>query len=293
LYDVVFTALGLKGVTLKLNHRKVLSGFAEIIGAADKLVDFTVALDKMDKIGEEGVVRELLAKGIGQDHIEKVRPLFSLGGSNEERLHQLEALLKDSQTGLEGVRELSEILVLSGSLGLDSLQLQLEVTLARGLDYYTGAIFEVASPDGTEMGSIGGGGRYDDLTGIFGMRGVSGVGISFGLDRIYLVMEALDLFPETLDQSLRVLCVNFGEREAMAAFVLVKRLREKGIAADVYPTATKIQKQFKYADIRNVPYVVLIGEEELNSGKFLVRDMKSGEQQAYSLEAPEAFFSRL
>ncbi len=293
LYDTVFTRLGLKGVVLKLNHRKILSGIAETIGAGDKLVDFTVALDKMDKIGEEGVVREMREKGITEASIEKARPLFSLSGSNSEQLHQLGILLADSKSGSGGVKELEELLNITKDLGLGELQLQLDVTLARGLNYYTGAIFEVASPQGVDMGSVGGGGRYDDLTGIFGMQDLSGVGISFGLDRIYLVMEELGLFPEALDRSLQVLCINFGEKEAMAAAALVKKFRKAGVKADLYPTDAKIQKQFKYANNRQVPYVILLGAEELKKRNFVVKDMESGRQQSYSLDAPEKFLGTL
>lgn len=293
LYDAVFTDLGLEGVTLKLNHRKVLSGVAEMIGAGDKLVDFTVALDKLDKIGRQKVEEEMLDKGISKEAILKAAPLFELSGSTPERLSGLKSLLKDSETGLRGVTELEEVLAITEELGLRSVRCQLDITLARGLNYYTGAIFEVSPPPGSDMGSIGGGGRYDDLTGIFGMQDMSGVGISFGLDRIYLVLEALGLFPETLDRSLRVFCVNFGEAPAREAFSLVQQLRNKGISADMYPSEAKVQKQFKYADARNVPYVVLLGEEELRKREFQVKDMASGGQQTFSLDRPELFFSIL
>lgn len=283
LYDAVFFDLGLEGVTVKLNHRKVLSGIAEVIGAGDKLVDFTVALDKMDKIGEDGVVKEMLAKGISEQAVEKARPLFGLSGSNAERLDLLEEFLQNSEEGLQGVKELRFLLESLFTLGLKTVAVALDVNLARGLNYYTGTIFEVAAPEGVKMGSIGGGGRYDDLTGIFGLKDMSGVGISFGLDRIYLVLEELNLFPEAVDQQLKVLFINFGEKESMAAMRLTKGLREAGISAEVYPTAAKIQKQFKYADNRNVPYVVLIGEEELKQGNFVVKNMKSGDQQNFSV----------
>lgn len=293
LYNAVFTGLGLREVALKINHRKVLSGIAEIIGAGDKLVDFTVALDKIDKIGQDGVVREMLLKGIPQEAIDKAKPLFSLTGTNSEQLQQLRSFLQGSLTGTKGVEELSKLIDITDTLGLDGVQLQLDVTLARGLNYYTGAIFEAAAPAGVAMGSIGGGGRYDDLTGIFGLPEMSGVGISFGLDRIYLVMEELGLFPETLDRALDVLFINFGEKEAIAASVLAKKLRKLGVKTDLYPSDAKLQKQFKYADNRNVPFVILIGEKELAGGSFIVRNMASGQQQTYSLDRPEVFLDSL
>lgn len=261
LYDAVFTDLKLDGVNIKMNNRKILSGIAEVIGAQDLLIDFTVALDKLDKIGEEGVKKEMAERGLTPEAIAKVEPLFSLTGSNLEQLQALRDLLKDSETGSKGVEELTFIVSTIEEMGLQSAKLSIDVTLARGLNYYTGAIFEVGAPEGVKMGSIGGGGRYDDLTGIFGLKDVSGVGISFGLDRIYLVLEELGLFPERIDQSLQVLCLNFGDKEGLAALKLVSALRKNGIKADVYPSNAKIQKQFKYANNRNVPYVVLIGKK--------------------------------
>jgi len=284
LYDRVFSDLGLKGVSIKVNHRKILSGIAEVIGAGDRLTDFTVALDKLDKIGREKVEAEMQQKGISKDAIGLAAPLFEMKGSAREQLDALRTMLNPSPTGLEGVSELEELLAETESLGLLATDCQLDVTLARGLNYYTGAIFEVAAPAEVTMGSIGGGGRYDDLTGIFGLKDVSGVGISFGLDRIYLVLEQLGLFPEALDQSLEVFCLNFGGNAGKAALKLVLQLRTLGIRADLYPNDSKISKQFKYADKRSVPYVVLIGDEELENGNFTVKDMKTGSQQAYALE---------
>ncbi|MEP2058036.1 MAG: histidine--tRNA ligase [Maribacter litoralis] len=283
LYDAVFSELKLEGATIKMNNRKILAGIAEVIGAKDLLIDFTVALDKLDKIGEDGVKKEMLAKGISEEAIEKASPLFLPQGSNEEQLQHLDALLKNSEEGRKGLEELRFILETIAVLGLQSANLSIDVTLARGLNYYTGAIFEVAAPEGVKMGSIGGGGRYDDLTGIFGLKNVSGVGISFGLDRIYLVLEDLGLFPEAIDQSLQVLCVNFGDKEAMAALKLVSQLRKSGVKADIYPSSAKMQKQMKYANNRNVPYVVLIGEQELDNNSFVVKNMKAGTQEEYSL----------
>lgn len=289
LYDRVFASLGLNGVTIKINHRKILAGIAEVIGAADKLIDFTVALDKLEKIGREKVEAEMLSKGISQEAVNKAAPLFESKGSQEEVLAALAEMLHGSEQGRAGMKELVDLLEATHKLGLDVTVCEPDVTLARGLNYYTGAIFEVSAPEGVQMGSIGGGGRYDDLTGVFGLKDLSGVGISFGLDRIYLVMEQLGLFPESLEQSLDVFCINFGHEESMAALQLVLNLRSKGIRADLYPSAAKVAKQFKYADRRAVPNVVLIGDEELRSGSFTVRNMKDGSQETYALEAWEEF----
>tara|TARA_R110002012_G_scaffold322099_1_gene555468 strand:- start:2703 stop:4079 length:1377 start_codon:yes stop_codon:yes gene_type:complete len=293
LYDSVFADLKLHGVSIKLNNRKILAGIAEVIGAHDHLIDFTVALDKLDKIGEEGVKKEMLEKGISLSAIEKAAPLFSLTGTNLEQLEALENLLADSEEGFKGVQELRFIIASIAKLGLQTANLSIDVTLARGLNYYTGAIFEVAAPAQVQMGSIGGGGRYDDLTGIFGLKDVSGVGISFGLDRIYLVLEELGLFPEAIDQSLQVLCVNFGEKEALAALQLATQLRKNKLKADVYPSAAKMQKQMKYANQRNVPYVILIGEQELSENSFVVKNMVNGSQKTYSFDRVHDFINSL
>tara|TARA_R110002051_G_scaffold310482_1_gene383690 strand:- start:2577 stop:3995 length:1419 start_codon:yes stop_codon:yes gene_type:complete len=293
LYDAVFSDLKLEGVTIKLNNRKILAGIAEVIGAKDKLIDFTVALDKLDKIGEEGVKKEMLEKGISETSIENASPLFSLTGTNIEQLNALEQLLSISEEGSKGVKELRFIIETITELGLQTASLAIDVTLARGLNYYTGAIFEVSAPKKVQMGSIGGGGRYDDLTGIFGLKEMSGVGISFGLDRIYLVLEELGLFPEAIDRSLQVLCVNFGAKEAMAALKLVTQLRKNGVKADLYPSDVKMQKQMKYANNCNVPYVVLIGEKELIDNTFIVKDMLKGEQKMYAINQIEEFCNAL
>lgn len=278
LYDTVFTDLGLKGATIKLNNRKILSGFAEVIGAEDKLIDFTVALDKLDKIGEEKVKAEMLQKGISEEAIAKLQPIFAFEGSNTHKLFQLKQLLASSEIGLEGVAEMEFVCNQIEILGLLSANLDIDVTLARGLNYYTGTIFEVSAPDGVKMGSIGGGGRYDDLTGIFGLKNVGGVGISFGLDRVYLVMEELGLFPEEVLESIQVLFLNFGEQEALACLKMVRQLRARGVSCEVYPDAAKMQKQMKYANKRQIPYVVLLGEEELQAEKFVLKNMHTGEQ---------------
>ncbi len=227
LYDAVFSKLQLEGVTIKMNNRKILSGIAEVIGAEDKLIDFTVALDKLDKIGEEGVKKEMREKQISETAIEKVQPLFSMEGNANEQLENLKGLLASSKIGLQGIEELTFIIENMAQLGLETAELAIDVTLARGLNYYTGAIFEVSAPEGVSMGSIGGGGRYDDLTGIFGMKDVSGVGISFGLDRIYLVLEELELFPSTVTANTKVLFINFGEAESLYAMKAIKQLRSK------------------------------------------------------------------
>ena len=293
LYDAVFTDLGLNGVNIKLNNRKILAGIAEVIGAKHLLIDFTVALDKLDKIGEEGVKKEMLSKGISETSIEKAAPLFTLSGTNLEQLQSLKMLLSDSEQGTKGVEELTFIVESITALGLQSASLSIDVTLARGLNYYTGAIFEVSAPEGVKMGSIGGGGRYDDLTGVFGLKDVSGVGISFGLDRIYLVLEELNLFPEAIKQSLDVLCLNFGDKEALAALKLITQLRKSGVKADIYPSNAKMQKQFKYANNRKVPFVILLGDSELANNSFVVKNMEEGSQKEYSLHKIEDFINYL
>lgn len=284
LYDAVFTRLGLEGVTIKINNRKILSGFAQVIGAGDKLIDFTVALDKLDKIGVEGVTHEMLSKGISEEAIAKLQPLFDFQGSLGEKIHLLYTLLAGSEEGKKGIAELQFICERVEQLGLKSAQLEVDVTLARGLNYYTGSIFEVAAPK-VAMGSIGGGGRYDDLTGIFGLKNLSGVGISFGLDRIYLVLEELGLFPETVTVKPKVLFVNYGSEEAMYAIDTVKELRDLGISAELYPDHVKIAKQFQYAEKKGIAWVVLAGTEEVQQGKYTLKDLHSGEQELLSKES--------
>jgi histidyl-tRNA synthetase len=283
LYDAVFTALKLKGTTIKINNRKVLSGFAEVIGESDRLIDFTVALDKLDKIGEDGVKKEMLEKGISMEAIEKIHPIFNLSGSFSDKTEGLKDILATSEIGKKGIEELEFINSALDSLGLQTATLDLDVTLARGLNYYTGAIFEVAAPKEVKLGSIGGGGRYDDLTGIFGLKDMSGVGISFGLDRIYLVLEELNLFPETVAQNTKVLFINFGEKEALYGLKAVKKLRAAGITAELYPDDAKMKKQMNYANRRDIPFVVLAGAEEMEQEKFTLKNMKSGEQFSVSV----------
>lgn len=288
LYDTVFTALGLEGVTIKINNRKILSGIAEVIGASDKLIDFTVALDKLDKIGEDGVKKEMIEKGITADAIEKVQPLFHFTGTISEKITQLSQLLAASNEGMKGVEELRFICDNVSKLGLATAILDLDVTLARGLNYYTGAIFEVAAPKTVAMGSIGGGGRYDDLTGIFGLKNMSGVGISFGLDRIYLVVEELNLFPETVTTATKALFINYGDNEALYAMQAIKKLRAAGVKVELYPDSAKMAKQFQHADRRNIPYAVIAGDKEMETNSYSLKNLASGEQLVVDFEALKA-----
>ncbi len=283
LYDSVFSKLNLEGVIIKLNNRKILSGIAEVIGAEDKLIDFTVALDKLDKIGEDGVKKEMREKGITEEALNKLQPLFSFDGSNENKLKSLSKLLETSVIGKKGIEELLFITQTVKNLGLKSSILKLDVTLARGLNYYTGAIIEVAAPENVSMGSIGGGGRYDDLTGIFGLKDVSGVGVSFGLDRIYLVLEELNLFPDAVLESTKILFLNFGEIESLYAMQAIGKLRENNITSELYPDNAKMGKQMGYADKRIIPFVILAGEKEISENVYTLKNMKSGEQQSITL----------
>ena len=284
LYDAVFTDLKLEGVTIKINNRKILAAIAERIGAQDKLIDFTVALDKLDKIGAEKVKEEMLLKGIPSEGIQTLEPLFNMVGNFDSQLNALKLILGSSEVGTEGISELEFISNTINSLGLKTATLKLDVTLARGLNYYTGAIFEVSAPAGVAMGSIGGGGRYDDLTSIFGLKGVSGVGISFGLDRIAMVLEELNLFPENSNQAVQVLFANFGSDESLYSYKAIQSLRSNGIIAELYPEASKLKKQITYANKRNIPFVVLVGDQEMFSKRFTVKDMKSGSQESLNLQ---------
>lgn len=292
LYDAVFSKLGLNDVTIKINNRKILSGIAETIGAEDKLMDFTVALDKLDKIGEEGVKKEMREKGISEVALQKLQPLFLFTGSNEEKINSLKGMLNASSLGMKGVEELEFIVENIKTLGLQTSALQIDVTLARGLNYYTGAILEVSAPEDVNMGSIGGGGRYDDLTGIFGLKDMSGMGISFGLDRIYLVLEELNLFPETVSENSSALFINFGEREALYAMEAVTNLRKKGVKVELYPDAAKMGKQMGYADKRNIPFTILAGEKEMEALSFTLKNMKSGEQSIVNYSQLEEFLNK-
>ena len=290
IFDAVLTLLNLPGFTIQINNRKILSGIAEVSGEAEKLIDITVAIDKLDKIGEEGVVAELLAKGVSQNAVERIQPLFHLNGTNAEILAQLSDFLQSSEIGLKGIEEIKYVLDTVKKLGLKRGELLVDVTLARGLNYYTGAIFEVKAKD-VKMGSICGGGRYDDLTGLFGMKGISGVGISFGADRIYDVLNELNLFPTEVTQGLPVMFVNFGEQETALCLQLANELRNQGIACEIYLSSAKLQKQMKYANDRKVAYVILLGEEELKNGKLVAKNMETGEQTTYSVGQFQEFYN--
>lgn len=281
IFDEVLGKLGLPGFCIQINNRKILSGIAEVCGETARIIDLTVALDKLDKIGEEGVVAELDQKGFSADAIQKIKPLFHFEGTNEAKLHLMRTYLAESEIGLKGLDELSEVLEQVNELGLQRGQLVFDLTLARGLNYYTGAIFEVKAND-VKMGSICGGGRYDDLTALFGLKGLSGVGISFGADRIYDVMTELDLFPKALDRTLDLLFVNFGQAEAKYCLKLLQQVRNLGLAAELYPSAVKLQKQLKYANERNVGYVVMIGAEEAAVGMLSFKNMETGAQEQLS-----------
>ena len=274
--DTVFTRLGVN-VQIKINNRKILTGIAEVIGEADKIVDITVAIDKLDKIGLENVNEELRNDGISESAIEKLQPIIQLSGDNDQKLNVIREVLKDSETGLKGVEETAFILDTLKTVGLKN-EMQLDLTLARGLNYYTGAIFEVKALD-TPMGSITGGGRYDNLTGIFGMPGISGVGISFGADRIYDVLNALDLYPKEAVTSTQLLFVNFGPKETAYCLPLVAKAREAGIRTEIYPDSSKMKKQMSYANAKAVQFVPIAGENEIAEGKVTLKNMTTGEQQ--------------
>ena len=273
--DTVFNRFGVR-VQIKINNRKILTGIAEVIGEADKIVDITVAIDKLDKIGLEAVNEELTKDGISAEAIEKLQPIILLSGTNEEKLQVISEVLKESETGLKGVEEIRFILDTLKSFGLQN-EIQLDLTLARGLNYYTGAIFEVKALD-VQIGSITGGGRYDNLTGIFGMPGISGVGISFGVDRIFDVLNALDAYPKEAVNGTQLLFINFGEKETAFCMPIAARLREEGIRTEVFPDSVKMKKQMSYANAKSIPFVALVGENEMNEGKVTLKNMTTGEQ---------------
>ncbi len=279
--DTVFTQFGIK-VQIKINNRKILAGIAEIIGEPDKIVDITVAIDKLDKIGLDHVNAELKANGISDEAIEKLQPIISLEGSNEAKLNVIAGVLQGSETGLKGIEEIKFILDTLQSTGLNN-EIQLDLTLARGLNYYTGAIFEVKALD-ISIGSITGGGRYDNLTGIFGMPGLSGVGISFGADRIYDVLNTLNLYPKEATNATQVLFINFGEKETTYCLPFVSQLRKAGIRTELFPDKAKMKKQMGYANAKHIPFVVLAGENEMNEGKLTLKDMQTGEQTLVTIE---------
>lgn len=274
--DTVFTKFGIR-IQIKINNRKILSGIAEVLDEADKIIDITVAIDKLEKIGLENVNAELKAGGITDEAIEKLQPILTMQGSNEDKLKTIEKVLESSEVGLKGVEETRFILDTLNSVGLNN-EIQLDLTLARGLNYYTGAIFEVKALD-TPMGSITGGGRYDNLTGIFGMPGLSGVGISFGADRIYDVLNTLELYPKEMLSSTQVLFINFGEKETAYCLPFIAEIRKNGIRAEIFPDKAKMKRQMNYANVKNIPYVVFAGEDEIEKGKLMLKDMQSGEQK--------------
>ena len=285
--DRVYGKFGIR-VSIKINNRKILTGIAEIIGEADKIVDITVAIDKLDKIGLDNVNAELASKGIPQEAIEKLQPIIMLSGTNEEKLETLKTVLAASETGLKGVEESEFILKTVASLGVKS-EVELDLTLARGLNYYTGAIFEVKALD-VQIGSISGGGRYDNLTGVFGMSGMSGVGISFGADRIYDVLNQLDLYPKEAVNATQLLFVNFGDKEAAYCLPVLSAARDAGIRAEIYPDSAKMKKQMSYANDKNIPFVAIVGENEMNEGKLTLKNMTTGEQ---SLVTPEELLAAI
>ncbi len=285
--DTVFTRFGVR-VQIKINNRKILTGMAEVIGAADKIVDITVAIDKLDKIGLESVNAELADDGISAEAIEKLQPIISLSGSNDEKLNTIADVLKESEIGMKGVEETRYILDALKKCSLNN-EMQLDLTLARGLNYYTGAIFEVKALD-TPMGSITGGGRYDNLTGIFGMPGLSGVGISFGADRIFDVLNTLDLYPKEAINATQLLFINFGERETEYCLPIITKARAAGIRTEIFPDSSKMKKQMSYANAKQIPFVALAGDNEINEGKVTLKNMTTGEQ---SLVTPEELIATI
>ncbi len=282
LFDEVLTNLGLADFSIKVNNRKILSGIAEITGMSDKIVDITVAIDKLDKVGKDGVIQELLSKDIPQDAIDKISPLFSMSGDIGSVIAEMKTLLASSAIGLKGIEELEYVFEKVNHLGLQQAELVFDVTLARGLNYYTGAIFEVKA-NNVSIGSICGGGRYDDLTGIFGLKDISGVGISFGADRIYDVLEELNLFPTFKEETTQLLLINFGEDENRCLEIL-QQLRNAGINTELYPESAKLKKQMKYADGKGIPYVVFLGADELKTGNFNIKNLATGDQKQVTLE---------
>ena len=278
IFDEVLSALKLPGFAIKVNNRKILSGIAETSGAEAHLITIVTAIDKLDKIGEEGVLAELVQKGVPQSAIEMLKPLLSFSGSNDEKIALMTSFLKGSITGLKGVDELKEVFQYIERIGLQKGRLEFDITLARGLNYYTGAIFEVKA-DGVKMGSICGGGRYDDLTAQFGLKDVSGIGISFGADRIYDVLEELGLFPESTASNISYLLLNFGVDDLLASLEMANEIRSKGVDCELYPSEAKIQKQFKYANDRNARFVIMIGEDERNTDSITLKDMMEGTQK--------------
>jgi len=283
IYDEALSNFGLKDFTIKINNRKILAGIAELIGRPELIVDMTVAIDKLDKIGMEGVSKELLERGFTEDDLQKLRPVILLGGSNDEKLDALKEVLKDSAIGLKGIEEIDTVFTYLKNSTVKTAKIELDITLARGLNYYTGAIFEVKTNEAA-MGSIGGGGRYDDLTGMFGLKGLTGAGISFGADRIYDVLEELKLFPEDATQGTQVLICCLDREFENYGFKLVQQLRQQEIHAELYPPGAKIKKQLDYANNKSIAYTMIIGSEEVQTGLFAFKNMQTGEQQKLSID---------
>ncbi|SDK79742.1 histidyl-tRNA synthetase [Pedobacter sp. ok626] len=288
IYQEALSNLGLKDFTIKINNRKILSGIAEVIGKPELIIDMTVAIDKLDKIGLDGVTKELIERGFTEADIEKLKPVILLEGSNEQKMESLRSVLASSETGLTGIKEIEAVFdYVNEMLKADSSlrpNVELDITLARGLNYYTGCIFEVKTNE-VAMGSIGGGGRYDDLTGMFGLKGLTGVGVSFGADRIYDVLQELNLFPESAAIGTKVLISNFDQEAERYALPILQRLRTENVAAELYPASAKLKKQMSYADDKRIPYVVLIGSDEMQTGLLTLKDMQSGQQQKLTVEA--------
>lgn len=289
IYDEALSGLGLKEFTIRINNRKILQGIAELTGKPEQMTTLTVAIDKLDKIGIEGVEKELLSRGFSETDLEKIRPFLGLSGTNPEKLEHLKTALATSETGQKGIAELETVFSYLSRFNTGQATVTLDITLARGLNYYTGTILEVVSGE-VKMGSIGGGGRYDDLTGMFGLEGITGVGISFGADRIYDVMEELKLFPPRTALGTTLLIANFDKNTELYSLDLLQQLRERGVAAELYPSPVKLQKQFKYANARNIPYVLIIGPDEMKTGELTLKHMKSGEQEKITAKAlPDVF----
>ncbi len=283
IYDEALTKLGFKDFEVRINNRKILAGISEVAGKPDLLIDMTVAIDKLDKIGLDGVKKELLEKGFDEKDLNTLEPIILLSGTNEEKINSLKTVLGNSEVGRKGIEELEEVFSYFETFQLNKAKLILDITLARGLNYYTGAIFEVKTNE-VAMGSIGGGGRYDDLTGMFGLKNLTGVGVSFGADRIYDVMEELNLFPENATSYTKLLITHFEEKAFKYALPLLQKLRDAEIAVELYPNLSKMQKQMKYANDKKIPYVIVIGEEEMNTGILSFKNMESGEQQKLTIE---------
>ena len=277
----IFQKFGIR-VVIKVNNRKILSGIAEVLGAADKITDICTAIDKLDKIGRENVCAELMERGLTCEAVEKLQPFFDFNGTNAEKLQKLSAVFANSEIGMKGVEELQKMLQYADILKINA-DIEIDITLARGLNYYTGAIFEVKALD-VSIGSISGGGRYDNLTGIFGLKNVSGVGISYGAERIYDVLNELQLFPKSLENPVRAMLINFGEKEELYALSALQQLRANGITAELYPDKAKIGKQMTFANNRGIPFVIMAGENEMNEGVFAFKNMATGEQENLTVE---------